>query len=103
VHASFTRSHASPNASGGGRPADLALQQVSGLHQAELWLQRQMRGLRTSRVRLVHERYEPLLNAASKAADGGSKAVPFTKASASGAPTRRSMPASSHSTEIGPS
>ena len=41
-------------------------------------------------------------NAASNAADGGSKASDCTKASASGAPTSRSIPASSHSTDIGP-
>ncbi|SCF36649.1 hypothetical protein GA0070215_120117 [Micromonospora marina] len=44
-----------------------------------------------------------LLNAASKAALGASNARRRTNWSASGAPTRRSMPASSHSTEIGPS
>ena len=41
--------------------------------------------------------------AASKAAAGASKASLCTNSSASGAPTRRSIPASSHSTEIGPS
>ena len=41
--------------------------------------------------------------AASKAAAGGSKASRRTNASASGAPTSRSMPASSHSMEMGPS
>ena len=40
--------------------------------------------------------------AASKEAEGGSTAIRRTNARASGAPTRRSMPASSHSTEIGP-
>jgi len=43
-----------------------------------------------------------LLNAASKAASGASKASRRTKSSASGAPTSRSIPASSHSIEIGP-
>jgi alpha-1,2-mannosyltransferase len=42
-------------------------------------------------------------NAASKAADGASNASRRTNCSASGAPTSRSMPASSHSIEIGPS
>ena len=41
-------------------------------------------------------------NAASNAADGASKASRRTNASASGAPTSRSIPASSHSIEIGP-
>ena len=45
----------------------------------------------------------PLEKAASKAAAGGSKASRRTNSSASGAPTSRSIPASSHSTEIGPS
>ena len=46
----------------------------------------------------------PEPNAASKAVDGGSMAAsPRTYARASGAPVRRSMPASSHSIEIGPS
>ena len=45
----------------------------------------------------------PLAKAASNDAAGGSKASRRTNSSASGAPTRRSMPASSHSTEIGPS
>ncbi len=44
-----------------------------------------------------------LANAASKAAAGASKASRRTNCSASGAPTRRSIPASSHSIEIGPS
>jgi hypothetical protein len=42
-------------------------------------------------------------NAASNAAEGGSNASERTNSSASGAPRSRSMPASSHSTEIGPS
>ena len=42
-------------------------------------------------------------NAASKAAVGAANALRFTNSSASGAPSRRSMPASSHSTEMGPS
>ena len=42
-------------------------------------------------------------NAASKAAPGASKANRRTNCSASGAPTSRSIPASSHSMEIGPS
>ena len=42
-------------------------------------------------------------NAASKAAVGASNARRRTNSSASGAPTSRSIPASSHSTEIGPS
>ncbi len=42
-------------------------------------------------------------NAASNAASGASNAYFLTNSSASGAPTRRSIPASSHSTEIGPS
>ncbi len=47
--------------------------------------------------------YASVLNAASKATAGGSIAASFrTNASASGAPSIRSMPASSHSTEIGP-
>ena len=41
-------------------------------------------------------------NAASNAADGGSNASERTNSSASGAPRRRSMPASSHSTDMGP-
>jgi hypothetical protein len=41
--------------------------------------------------------------AASNAAEGASNASERTNSSASGAPRRRSMPASSHSTEIGPS
>lgn len=45
----------------------------------------------------------PLANAASNAADGGSNASRRTNCSASGAPTSLSMPASSHSIEIGPS
>ena len=45
----------------------------------------------------------PELKAASKAASGRSKARRRTNSSASGAPSRRSIPASSHSTEIGPS
>lgn len=44
-----------------------------------------------------------LLNAASKDALGGSKSKAFSRVSASGAPWSRSMPASSHSTEMGPS
>jgi hypothetical protein len=44
----------------------------------------------------------PVLNAASKDAEGGSKSNRRRKVSACGAPARRSMPASSHSTEIGP-
>jgi hypothetical protein len=44
----------------------------------------------------------PVLNAASKDAAGGSKSNRRRKVSASGAPARRSMPASSHSTETGP-
>ena len=43
-----------------------------------------------------------VLNAASKAASGWSKARRLTNPRASGAPTMRSMPASSHSTESGP-
>ena len=41
-------------------------------------------------------------NAASQAAVGASKAKPRTNRRASGAPTRRSIPASSHSIESGP-
>ena len=41
--------------------------------------------------------------AASKDAVGASKARRLTNSSASGAPARRSIPASSHSTEMGPS
>src|SRR5665647_2417430 len=41
-------------------------------------------------------------NAASNEAVGGSKASLLMNASASGAPTSRSIPASSHSTEMGP-
>ena len=48
-------------------------------------------------------RQAPLLNAASNAAEGGSNAVRRTNAYASGAPTSRSIPASSHSIEMGPS
>ena len=44
----------------------------------------------------------PLLNAASNAAPGGSNASRRTNSSASGAPISRSMPASSHSIEMGP-
>jgi len=44
-----------------------------------------------------------LLKAASKDCAGGSKSSARRCASASGAPRSRSMPASSHSTEIGPS
>jgi hypothetical protein len=44
----------------------------------------------------------PLLNAESNAADGASNTVRFTNSSASGAPTSRSIPASSHSIEMGP-
>lgn len=45
----------------------------------------------------------PELNAESKAAEGGEKLSLRTNSSASGAPVRRSMPASSHSIEMGPS
>src|SRR4030095_16660102 len=48
-------------------------------------------------------RQDPLENAASNAAAGGSNASRRTNCTASGAPISRSMPASSHSTEIGPS
>jgi hypothetical protein len=41
-------------------------------------------------------------NAASKAAEGGSNASRATNSRASFAPTSRSIPASSHSTEMGP-
>ena len=41
-------------------------------------------------------------NAASNEADGGSKSYALSRFRASGAPWSRSMPASSHSTEIGP-
>ena len=51
----------------------------------------------------VRGRQDEVENAASKAAVGASKASRRTNSSASGAPTRRSIPASSHSTEIGPS
>ena len=44
-----------------------------------------------------------LLKAASKAASGLSNARRRTKPTASAAPSSRSMPASSHSTEMGPS
>ncbi len=44
----------------------------------------------------------PVLNAASKDAAGGSKSNRRRNSSDSGAPVSRSMPASSHSTEIGP-
>ena len=47
--------------------------------------------------------YSFVENAASNAAAGASNARRRTNSRASGAPTRRSMPASSHSTEIGPS
>src|SRR5690625_5079690 len=47
--------------------------------------------------------YQRVLKAASNAAAGGSKAKVFTNLIASGAPIMRSMPASSHSTERGPS
>ena len=43
-----------------------------------------------------------VLNAASNAASGASNASRRTNSSASGAPTSRSIPASSHSTEMGP-
>ncbi len=46
--------------------------------------------------------HSELANAASNAADGGSNASDRTNSSASGAPTSRSIPASSHSIEIGP-
>ncbi len=42
-------------------------------------------------------------NAASKAVPEGAKSASFTNAQASRAPCSRSMPASSHSTESGPS
>jgi hypothetical protein len=45
----------------------------------------------------------PPPNAASNDAVGGSKSYRFSVASASGAPASRSIPASSHSTETGPS
>jgi len=44
----------------------------------------------------------PVLNAASKDAEGGSKSNRRRNSSDAGAPASRSMPASSHSTEIGP-
>ena len=47
--------------------------------------------------------YLSVANAASKAASGLSKASPRMTLTASAAPTLRSIPASSHSTEIGPS
>lgn len=49
-----------------------------------------------------HHRRHALLKAASKAAAGASNARSRTKRNASGAPRSRSMPASSHSMEIGP-
>ena len=53
--------------------------------------------------RRARARQSWVLKAASKAALGASKARRRTNSSASGAPTRRSMPASSHSIEMGPS
>src|SRR5690606_4746041 len=54
------------------------------------------------RPRPADEWARQLLNAASKEALGGSKSYAFRRVSASGAPWRRSMPASSHSTDTGP-
>lgn len=56
--------------------------------------------------RMAHARCHSVFveKAASKAAAGGVIALSLrTSSSASGAPCRRSMPASSHSTEVGPS
>ena len=54
-------------------------------------------------VRLLVPVQSPELKAASNAAVGAAKAFRRTNSSASGAPTSRSIPASSHSTEMGPS
>lgn len=47
--------------------------------------------------------FSPPPKAASNDAVGGSKSNRFSRASASGAPVSRSIPASSHSTDTGPS
>jgi hypothetical protein len=88
-----------------GSPADLAEEIISDDAKAARRGRRlRHRGARRNEHQRWPDHGQSELNAASKAAAGGSMAARRrTKERASGAPMRRSMPASSHSMEMGPS